>query len=223
MQEGHPIAILQSTELQWSTQPEETSLPATSETGVKGLQLRSFKTQGTDFTYNPSIMFTTTTTYADSSWIKMDTIIDVKRTLVVEFSFDDAANFNINPYIYLTLLPNTIKHYYNYNSNPGYRCFRPGPKMSFKHKKKRGKFLPYKITEFVGLRAKLYAIKKFDGEEEKKCKGVKRGVVKKSISFEDFKKCLFSGRHQLRTMNIIRSHKHEIYTETIRRQTYHKT
>jgi len=71
------------------------------------------------------------------------------------------------------------------------------------------------ITEFVGLRAKLYAIKKLDGEEEKKCKGVKRGVVKKSISFEDFKKCLFSGRQQPRTMNIIRSHKHEICTETI--------
>jgi len=70
-------------------------------------------------------------------------------------------------------------------------------------------------TEFVGLRAKLYAIKKLDGEEERKCKGVKRGVVKKSISFEDFKKYLFSGRQQLRTMNIIRSHKHEIYTETI--------
>jgi len=36
------------------------------------------------------------------------------------------------------------------------------------------------IEEFVGLRSKLYAIKKFDGEEEKKCKGVKRGVVKKT-------------------------------------------
>jgi len=36
------------------------------------------------------------------------------------------------------------------------------------------------ITEFVGLRVKLYAIKKLDGEEEKKCKGIKRGVVKKA-------------------------------------------
>jgi len=71
------------------------------------------------------------------------------------------------------------------------------------------------ITEFVGLRAKLYAIKKLDEEEEKRYKGVKRGVVKKSISFEDFKKCLFSGRQQLRTTNIIRSHKYEIYIETI--------
>jgi len=71
------------------------------------------------------------------------------------------------------------------------------------------------IEEFVGLQAKLYAIKKLDGEEEKRCKGVKRGVVKKSISFEDFKECLLSGRQQLRTMNIIRSHKHEVFTEQV--------
>ena len=71
------------------------------------------------------------------------------------------------------------------------------------------------IEEFVGLRAKLYAIKKLDGEEEKKCKGVKRGVVKKSISFEDFKECLLSGRQQLRTVNVIRSHKHEVSTEQV--------
>jgi len=41
------------------------------------------------------------------------------------------------------------------------------------------------------------------------------GVVKKSISFEDLKECLFSGRQHLRTMNIIRSHQHELFTETI--------
>jgi len=34
------------------------------------------------------------------------------------------------------------------------------------------------IEEFVGLRAKLYAIKKRDGEEEKKCKGVKKNVIR---------------------------------------------
>jgi len=33
------------------------------------------------------------------------------------------------------------------------------------------------IEEFVGLRAKLHAVKKLDGEEEKKCKGVKRNVI----------------------------------------------
>jgi len=65
------------------------------------------------------------------------------------------------------------------------------------------------------LRAKLYAIKKLDGEEEKRCKGVKRGVVKKSISFTDCKECLLSGRQQPRTMNIVRSHKHEVFTKQV--------
>ena len=71
------------------------------------------------------------------------------------------------------------------------------------------------ITEFVGLRAKLYAYKMDSGGQEKKCKGVKKGVVKKCISFDDYKKCLFSQETQMRQMNVIRSHNHEIYTETV--------
>ncbi|CAB4019693.1 uncharacterized transposon-derived, partial [Paramuricea clavata] len=37
------------------------------------------------------------------------------------------------------------------------------------------------ISEFVGLRSKLYAYKMDEGEEEKKCKGVKKCVVKNEI------------------------------------------
>lgn len=62
------------------------------------------------------------------------------------------------------------------------------------------------IEEFVGLRAKLYSYKMLAGDEEKKCKGIKKPVVKRSIKFEDYKKCLFSGTEQLRKMNVIRSH-----------------
>jgi len=139
-QEGHPIASLQLKEYQWVTQPVTTTLTGIA-TQQKGLQLRSFKSQATDFTYNPTIMFgLTTTTYADSSWIKMDAILDVKRTLVVQFSFDDSANFNINPYIDLRLKSNTIKHYFNYKSKIAFKTFRPGPRMSKKHKKKHGNF-----------------------------------------------------------------------------------
>ena len=69
------------------------------------------------------------------------------------------------------------------------------------------------IDEFVGLRPKLYSYKMFEGEESKICKGVKKSVVKKSIAHEDYKKCLFTGKKQLRRMNIIRSHRHEVYTE----------
>jgi len=71
------------------------------------------------------------------------------------------------------------------------------------------------IEEFVGLRAKLYAIKKFDGEEEKKCKGVKRIVITNKISFSDYKDVLFSGKEVLRTMNVIRSRQHTLSTEQV--------
>ena len=71
------------------------------------------------------------------------------------------------------------------------------------------------IEEFVGLRAKLYSYKMFEGKEEKKCKGIKKVVIKKQISFDDYKECLFSGASQMRKMNVIRSHQHEIYSETV--------
>ena len=71
------------------------------------------------------------------------------------------------------------------------------------------------IDEFVGLRAKLYSFKMFEGEEIKKCEGLKKSVVKWSIIHEDYKECLFTGKKQLRNMNIIRSHNHEVYTEEV--------
>ena len=33
------------------------------------------------------------------------------------------------------------------------------------------------ITEFTGLRPKLYSYKMHEGKEEKKCKGVKKNVI----------------------------------------------
>ena len=71
------------------------------------------------------------------------------------------------------------------------------------------------IDEFVGLRAKLYSYKMFEGEESKKCKGVKKSVVKEDITHEDYKKCLTDRKPQLRKMNIIRSYKHNVFTEEV--------
>ena len=71
------------------------------------------------------------------------------------------------------------------------------------------------MDEFVGLRAKLYSYKMVEGEESKKCKGVKKSVIKKIITHKDYKKCFFTGKEQLRKMNIIRSHRHEVYTEEV--------
>ena len=45
--------------------------------------------------------------------------------------------------------------------------------------------------------------------------GIKTSVVKKGIVHEDYKKCLFTGKEQLRRMNVIRSYKHEVYTKEV--------
>ena len=71
------------------------------------------------------------------------------------------------------------------------------------------------IKEFVGLRAKLYSYKMDKGEESKKCKGIKKQVVESSISHEDYKTCLRTGKEQLRKQNILRSYEHEVYTEEV--------
>ena len=70
------------------------------------------------------------------------------------------------------------------------------------------------IEEFIGLRAKLYSYK-MAGEDHKKCKGVKKNVVNKTITHDDYKDCLFTKREQLRKMNVIRSYHHDIYTEEV--------
>jgi len=70
------------------------------------------------------------------------------------------------------------------------------------------------ITEFVGLRAKLYSYK-MDGVEEKKCKGINKTTRDNRITFDDYKECLLTRRDQHRTMNVLRSHKHTMYAETI--------
>ena len=82
------------------------------------------------------------------------------------------------------------------------------------------------IIEFVGLRAKLYSFKMLkandtdtsaasDTTEENKCKGIKKAVVEKRITFEDYKNCLFNDVKQMRIMDVLRSHKHNVFAETV--------
>ena len=71
------------------------------------------------------------------------------------------------------------------------------------------------ITHFVGLRPKLYSYKDEDEKVLKKCKGIKKNVVKKKIDFDDYVKCLFTGKKEMRKMKIIRSEKHDIYSKEV--------
>ena len=67
------------------------------------------------------------------------------------------------------------------------------------------------MTEFVTLRPKMYAYKT-GSAESKKCKGIKKCVVKKTISFEDYKNCLLSGETSYRSQLMFRSSKCEVRT-----------
>ena len=71
------------------------------------------------------------------------------------------------------------------------------------------------IKEFVGLRSKLYSFVMDDGGETKKCKGIKKQVVERSIRHEHYKTCLTTGKKLLRKQNILRSYEHEVYTEEV--------
>ena len=65
------------------------------------------------------------------------------------------------------------------------------------------------MKEFITLRPKMYAYK-VGSSESKKCKGIKKCVVKKTISFEDYKTCLFGGEASYRSQLMFRSSKHEV-------------
>ena len=68
------------------------------------------------------------------------------------------------------------------------------------------------MTEFVALRLKLYSYKVLGGSEDKKCKGIKKCVVKKTLTFEDHKNCLFDDSTEYRSQLMFRLSKHEVQT-----------
>ena len=71
------------------------------------------------------------------------------------------------------------------------------------------------MTEFIGLRPKLYACDVEGVGESKRAKGVKTSTVKKDITLANYRECLYSGNPQTRSMCVIRSRRHELYSERI--------
>ncbi|XP_044733270.1 uncharacterized protein LOC123295875 [Chrysoperla carnea] len=70
------------------------------------------------------------------------------------------------------------------------------------------------MTEFIGLRAKMYTYK-IDNDNEnivKKIKGIKRDVVKNQITFEDYYECLNKSKIKVTSQKCIRSFKHKLYS-----------
>ena len=68
------------------------------------------------------------------------------------------------------------------------------------------------IEKFIGLRPKCYAIKMVNGSEVKKAKGVKKDIIRKDISFEDYERALMGQTPITRQQQIIRSFNQQLYT-----------
>ena len=67
------------------------------------------------------------------------------------------------------------------------------------------------MKEFISLRPKMYSYR-VNNSKPKKCKGIKKCIIKKTISFEDYKRCLFDGDRIHRSQLLFRSSKHKIKT-----------
>ncbi|RLU15730.1 hypothetical protein DMN91_011485 [Ooceraea biroi] len=68
------------------------------------------------------------------------------------------------------------------------------------------------MTEFVGLRAKMYALKVDGKKDTKKAKGVKSNVVARTIAFADYMQCLKDYIEMTRDQSRITSKLHNVYT-----------
>jgi hypothetical protein len=68
------------------------------------------------------------------------------------------------------------------------------------------------MSEFVGLKAKMYNCQ-IQGEKDKKAaKGIKKCV---DLQFIEYKECLFKKIHVHKAMNVIRNRGHKLYTEEV--------
>ena len=68
------------------------------------------------------------------------------------------------------------------------------------------------MTNFVALRSKAYAYRELSGKELKKCKGVKKCVIRETLRYDDYVKCLFNRENIYRKQMTFKSDKHEINT-----------
>ena len=69
------------------------------------------------------------------------------------------------------------------------------------------------MLEFVGLRSKMYSVKVQNQKPIKKAKRVKSSVVKATITFDDYIKCLRENVIVTREQRNIRSRHHHLHTE----------
>ena len=79
------------------------------------------------------------------------------------------------------------------------------------------------IRKFCGLRSMMYATFHQDDSadvEKKNPKGIAKATIEKELCFDLYKKTLFDQTEMLSSMDLIRSHSHDILCEKVRKKTF---
>ena len=66
------------------------------------------------------------------------------------------------------------------------------------------------ITEFIGVKSKLYSYVKDNEKGGRTAKGIKKNVIKNNIKYEDFKNTLINNEQMHHKMKTIRSQRHQL-------------
>lgn len=71
------------------------------------------------------------------------------------------------------------------------------------------------ITEFIGLRSKMYSYVKNNDNGGKTAKGIKKSIIKKNINHNDYKETLMNNQQMHHEMRTIRSDCHKLNSYNI--------
>ena len=66
------------------------------------------------------------------------------------------------------------------------------------------------ITEFIGLKSKMYSYVKDNVKGGRTAKGIKKNVIKNNIKHEDYKNTLINNKQMHHKMKTIRSQRHQL-------------
>ena len=152
-------------------------------------------------------------------------ILDLSKTLIYDFHYNyikhkygDKAKLLFTDTDSLTYEIETTDAYADFLQNKdkfdNSDYSKNSPFYNDDNKKVIGKFkdesagIP--ITEFVGLRSKMYSYVKDNEQSTRTAKGIKKQAIKKNLTHENYKEVLFNNEQMHHTMKTIRSINHQL-------------
>ena len=152
-------------------------------------------------------------------------ILDLSKTLIYDFHYNYIKHKYDNKA--KLLFTDTDSLTYEIETHDAYNDFfkdknkfdnsdypENSPYFNIINKKVIGKFkdeasgIP--VVEFIGLRSKMYSYVKDNEETTQTAKGIKKQVIKKNITHDNYKEVLFNNKQMQHTMKSIRSSNHQL-------------